>query len=93
VGAAISVPDEQSERLVAIIEVKKRTDSEESLHQLRSVKRAVVSAISKSHGVRVADVVMVPRGSIPITTSGKVRRSACVELYRQHEFTRLDVGV
>jgi acyl-CoA synthetase (AMP-forming)/AMP-acid ligase II len=36
---------------------------------------------------------MVPRGSIPITTSGKVRRSACVELYRQHEFTRLDVGV
>jgi acyl-CoA synthetase (AMP-forming)/AMP-acid ligase II len=92
--AAISVPDEQSERLVAIVEVKKRTDSEEeSLHQLRSVKRAVVSAISKSHGVRVADLVMVPRGSIPITTSGKVRRSACVELYRQHEFTRLDVGV
>jgi long chain fatty acid CoA FadD26 len=92
--AAISASDEHGERLVAIVEVKKRTDSEdESLHQLRNVKRAVVSAISKSHGVRVADLVMVPRGAIPITTSGKVRRSACVELYRQHGFTRLDVGV
>ena len=30
-------------------------------------------------------------GSIPITTSGKVRRSACVERYRQDEFSRLDV--
>jgi long chain fatty acid CoA FadD26 len=34
--------------------------------------------------------VLVPPGSIPITTSGKVRRSACVERYRQDEFTRLD---
>ncbi|WP_423791289.1 hypothetical protein, partial [Mycobacterium tuberculosis] len=25
-----------------------------------------------------------------ITTSGKIRRAQCVELYRQDEFTRLD---
>ena len=36
------------------------------------------------------DFVLVPPGSIPITTSGKVRRSACAERYRQDEFTRLD---
>ncbi|WP_237034408.1 hypothetical protein, partial [Mycobacterium tuberculosis] len=29
-------------------------------------------------------------GSIPITTSGKVRRGACVEQYRQDQFARLD---
>ena len=34
--------------------------------------------------------VLVPPGSNPITTSGKVRRSACAERYRQDEFTRLD---
>jgi long-chain fatty acid adenylyltransferase FadD28 len=34
--------------------------------------------------------VLVPPGSIPITTSGKVRRSACVEQYRRNEFARLD---
>jgi long chain fatty acid CoA FadD26 len=93
-AAAISVPDDQSERLVAIAEVKKRGSSdEEAMHKLRSVKREVTSAISKRHGVRVADLVLVPRGSIPITTSGKVRRLACAERYRQAEFSRLDVEV
>ena len=90
--AAISVPDDRTEQLVAIVELKKRRGSdEEALHRLRTVKREVTSAISKSHSVRVADLVLVPPGSIPITTSGKVRRSACVERYRQDEFARLDV--
>jgi acyl-CoA synthetase (AMP-forming)/AMP-acid ligase II len=93
-AAAVSVPDDQSEQLIAIAEVKRRGSSdEEALHKLRSVKREVTSAISKRHGVRVADLVLVPPGSVPITTSGKVRRSACAERYRQAEFSRLDVGV
>jgi fatty acid CoA ligase FadD28 len=54
------------------------------------VKREVTSALSTSHGLRVADLVLVPPGSIPITTSGKVRRAACVEQYRQDQFARLD---
>jgi acyl-CoA synthetase (AMP-forming)/AMP-acid ligase II len=89
---AISVPGERTEQLVAIIELKKRghTD-EEAMDKLRTVKRAVASAISKSHRLGVADLVLVAPGSIPITTSGKVRRSACVERYLHHEFTRLDV--
>jgi acyl-CoA synthetase (AMP-forming)/AMP-acid ligase II len=33
---------------------------------------------------------VVSPGSIPITTSGKVRRAACVEYYQQNQFTRLD---
>ena len=90
--AAISIPDDRSEQLVAIVELKKRGGSEEeALDRLRTVKREVASAIKKSHSVRVADLVVVPPGSIPITTSGKVRRSACVERYRQDEFSRLDV--
>ena len=90
--AAISIPDDRSERLVAIVEVKRRGGSdEEVLHRFRSVKREVASAISRSHSVRLADLVLVPPGSIPITTSGKVRRSACVERYRQDEFSRVDV--
>ncbi|WP_237044407.1 hypothetical protein, partial [Mycobacterium tuberculosis] len=47
-------------------------------------------AISKSHSLRVADLVLVSPGSIPITTSGKIRRAQCVQLYRRREFTRLD---
>ena len=90
--AAISIPDERTEQLVAIIELKKRGKlDEEVLHRLHTVKREVTSAISKSHSVRVADLVLVPPGSIPITTSGKVRRAACAERYRLDDFTRLDV--
>jgi long chain fatty acid CoA FadD26 len=90
--AAISVPDDLSEQLVAIVELKKRGNSEEeALDTLRAVKRRVASAIKKSHSVRVADLVLVAPGSIPITTSGKVRRSACVDRYRLDEFSRLDV--
>jgi long-chain fatty acid adenylase/transferase FadD26 len=90
-AAAISVPNDRSEQLVAIVELKKRGGSdEEAQHRLHTVKREVASTISKSHGLRVADLVLVPPGSIPITTSGKVRRSACAERYRRDEFTRLD---
>jgi fatty acid CoA ligase FadD28 len=89
--AAIAVPDEQTEKLVAIIEFKKNGDSPEvAAEKLMAVKRKVASAISNSHGLGVADLVVVAPGSIPITTSGKVRRAACVEQYRQNQFARLD---
>ncbi|MDT5329615.1 MAG: long-chain fatty acid adenylase/transferase FadD26 [Mycobacterium sp.] len=90
--AAISVLNDRSEQLVAIVELKKRGGSdEEILDRFHTIKRDVTSAISKSQGLRLADLVLVPPGSIPITTSGKVRRSTSVERYRRDEFTRLGV--
>jgi long chain fatty acid CoA FadD26 len=92
--AAISVRNDGSEQLVAVVELKKRGSSDdEILDRMHAVTREVKSAVSKSHGVRLADLVLVPPGAIPITTSGKVRRSACAERYRQDEFTRLDTSV
>jgi long chain fatty acid CoA FadD26 len=88
--AAISIEGDRTERLIVIAEMKDRGNSEEMQQRLRSVRAQVTSAISKSHGLRVADLVLVPPGSIPITTSGKIRRSSCVEVYRQDEFSRLD---
>lgn len=89
--AAISVPVEETEKLVAIIEMKKRGDSDEEVsRRFDVVKSDVTAAISNSHGLNVADLVLVSPGSIPTTTSGKIRRAACVEQYRRREFTRLD---
>jgi long chain fatty acid CoA FadD26 len=90
--AAISVPEERTERLVAVVELKKRGSSNEALDKLDGVKHEVTSAISKKHGLRIADLIFVPPGSIPVTTSGKIRRSACADRYRQNEFTRLDTA-
>jgi fatty acid CoA ligase FadD21 len=89
--AAISVPLDSTEQLVTVIELKKRGDSdEEAMQWLSCVKSDVISAVSNAHGLNVGDLVLVPPGSIPTTTSGKIRRAACVEQYRQNQFTRLD---
>ncbi|MBV8786793.1 MAG: AMP-binding protein [Mycobacterium sp.] len=89
--AAIAVPDEGTEKLVVVLEFKKRdTADDEAENKLVAVKREVTSAISNSHGLAVADLVLVAPGSIPITTSGKVRRATCVEHYTQEHFVRLD---
>ncbi len=85
--AAISVPDDASERLVVVAELKKQIEPA----ALESIKQQVTSAISMTHSVRLSDFVLVGPGSLPLTTSGKVRRASCVELYRTDGFNRLDV--
>jgi fatty acid CoA ligase FadD28 len=89
--AAIAVANDDLEKLVVIIEVKKRGQTdEEVIDRLRNLKAEVTSAISNSHGLSVEDLVLVAPGSIPITTSGKIRRATCVELYQDGKFERLD---
>jgi len=82
--AAIAVEDEASENLVAIVELK-------AVPQLSAVKHQVADAVWKLHNLKVDDLVLVSPGSIPIPTSGKIRRASCGELYRQGEFQRMDV--
>ncbi|QZT57279.1 AMP-binding protein [Mycolicibacterium austroafricanum] len=84
--AAISIPVNSTEKLVTVIELKKPAH----LGELSEVKSDVTAAISNAHGLNVEDLVLVPSGSIPTTTSGKIRRAACVEQYRQDQFVRLD---
>ena len=84
--AAIAVSDEQTEQLVTIVELKNGDNTD----ALTLVKSDVIAAISRAHGLQVADIVLVEPGSIPTTTSGKIRRSACVEQHRQGRFVRLD---
>jgi fatty acid CoA ligase FadD21 len=89
--AAISVPVNSTEQLVTIIELKKRRDANgDATRRLSELKSDVTSAISNAYGLSIGDLVLVEAGSIPTTTSGKVRRAACVEQYREEQFTRLD---
>lgn len=91
-AAAIAVSGDSTEKLVVIVEFKKRGESEEHVaDKLRTIKDRVSSAVTSSHGLRAEDVVLVAPGSIPITTSGKVRRAACVQLYQCDGFQRLGV--
>lgn len=90
--AAVSVEDDTTEKLVAIAEIKAPSGTpEEAAETVRELKRRVAAAVRSVHGVRVGDLVLVGQGSLPITTSGKVRRAACGEQYRLDQFSRLDV--
>ncbi len=83
-SVAIAVPDRRGDKLVAVIELERRRNSgAHAAHGLRALQGHVAVAILEAHGLSVADVVVVSPGSIPVTSSGKVRRSACVERYRR----------
>lgn len=89
--AAFSVPAGSTEKLVTVIELKQRPgDDAEAVHRFDDIKSAVTAAVSNAHGLSVDDLVLVAAGSLPTTTSGKIRRAACTEQYRQHRFARLD---
>jgi hypothetical protein len=59
---------DQTEKLVTIIELKKRGDSDEqAMRKLRAVRSDVTAAISGSHGLNVA---VHPVGRLPGGTGG-----------------------
>jgi fatty acid CoA ligase FadD21 len=88
--AALAVPVNSTEELVTVIELKTRDRNGDAANWLSGIKSDVTSAISNAHGLNVGDLVLVSPGSIPTTTSGKIRRAACAEQYRQDRFVRLD---
>lgn len=75
---AISIPDGGTEKLVAIIKLKDCVQSDEdAMDKLASVKTGVAAAISTSHGLRLADPIVVHRVRF-VCPSGEVSRGACV---------------
>jgi acyl-CoA synthetase (AMP-forming)/AMP-acid ligase II len=100
--AAFSVPANQlpgalthdsSERLVIIAE---RAAGVGRAEQARMAE-ATRAAISRRHGLAVADVLLVAAGAIPRTTSGKLARRACRSGYlrsvQSHPIGRTESGL
>jgi acyl-CoA synthetase (AMP-forming)/AMP-acid ligase II len=80
--AAFSVrPDGREERLVIVAEFR-RADARTEAH-LAEVREAVIAAVTTDHAVCPAAVHLGPPGTVPTTTSGKVRRTATRQAYEQ----------
>ncbi|MFJ3802685.1 fatty acyl-AMP ligase [Streptomyces sp. NPDC090088] len=74
--AAFGVPGVQGdsgERVVVVAEHTRATNLAEI--DVPDLGRAVRAAVSSRHGLRLADVVLVPPGAVPRTSSGKVSRA------------------
>jgi acyl-CoA synthetase (AMP-forming)/AMP-acid ligase II/3-oxoacyl-(acyl-carrier-protein) synthase/acyl carrier protein len=84
-GSVVAFPLETAdgERLAIAAEVDRRGAD------LAAVVAAVRDAVSAEHGLACAAVVLLPKGSIFKTSSGKVQRRACKTAYLAGEFAPL----
>jgi acyl-CoA synthetase (AMP-forming)/AMP-acid ligase II len=85
--AAFGVAGEAGERLVIACETSPR-EAAEPAALLASIRRAIADA----HGADVAEVVLVARGALPKTSSGKLMRAACRDAHAAGKLRRDDAG-
>lgn len=76
--AAFSIPTDGTERLVIVCELKR-----ENLRNFdpKEIKKSIFQAIFDEHGIAVHDFILIKTTSLPVTTSGKIQRILCKELY------------
>lgn len=82
---AFSYDDGQAERLVVLAEVPKSAATAETTTAIRQ-------GIATAHGLRVHDVLLLARGSLPLTSSGKIRRIDCRQRYLDGGFNAYQVA-
>ncbi|MEE2775919.1 MAG: AMP-binding protein [Acidobacteriota bacterium] len=84
--AAFSVTrGNEGEEAVLVVEVGERDAG-----ALEELEREIRLQVAHSLGINLADVVLVRRGQIPKTTSGKVQRRLAKEMYLRGELGRAE---
>jgi acyl-CoA synthetase (AMP-forming)/AMP-acid ligase II len=77
------------ERVVLVQELTRDGLREYNLSELIS---KIGEGVIYNHGFEIGEVMLIKPGHLPRTTSGKVRRSLCRELYERGEFKSLNVA-
>ena len=75
-SAAFSVDTGAEEKLVLVHELERGGEG-----AMGDVGAAVRRALAEEHEVQVHEIVFLPHGSLPKTSSGKIQRQACRRLY------------
>lgn len=72
------------ERIIALIELRRvNLSDEERILAQRSIRQNVETAI----GIGLDEIIFIPKGAIPMTTSGKPRRSIARQNYMAGRYT------
>jgi amino acid adenylation domain-containing protein len=77
---AVDAGDAGEERLVIVHEVERRRQS-----SIAEIAEAVRRAVAAEHEAQVHEVVLIRQSGLPKTSSGKVQRRRCRDLYLQGE--------
>lgn len=84
--AAFPITVDEEEEVVVVAEIRK---SFRKLEDMGPLVTRIMSAISEHFSLRPADIVIADAGSVPKTTSGKIRRRQCREDYLTGKITPL----
>jgi len=82
--AVFGVPRADGELVVAVAEHRRDLIPNEAVRG--EADRAARARVSTAHGLRLDQLVLVPPGSVPRTSSGKVSRSACRIAFLRGEY-------
>lgn len=88
--SAFSCDDGRAERLVLVVEVDGRLLNSPGAGAVRA---QVFEAIRSGHRITPDDIVVVRRGGLPKTSSGKVQRRECKRCYENGELRIVASGV
>jgi acyl-CoA synthetase (AMP-forming)/AMP-acid ligase II len=80
-GVVFGVEIAGEERVVAVHEVSRGTGSAGAPAPAAQIAADVTEAVAQHHGLRLHASLLVKPGTIPRTSSGKLRRVACRGLY------------
>ena len=83
ISAAFSIDAGNEEQVVLVQELVRPVPAS---FDAREAMASVTSAVVNAHGLALYDVVLVRAGALPRTTSGKVQRRHCRELYCERGF-------
>ena len=75
-GAAFAIERDREDQVIVVQECVERTiDRPDDIHA------AIRAAVSRDHDLELDAIVLVARGGVPKTTSGKTRRGTCREQF------------
>ncbi|HEV3036488.1 MAG TPA: fatty acyl-AMP ligase [Candidatus Angelobacter sp.] len=80
--AAVSVTSPAGEKVVVVAELERELLRKADL---KSVANSIRRVVSQDHGLVLQDVVLIRPGALPKTTSGKIQRRLCGDLYLSEE--------
>jgi acyl-CoA synthetase (AMP-forming)/AMP-acid ligase II len=75
--ATIGLSSPTGEQVIVVAEVQRMLRNTD----LQGVANSIRRVVSKDHGLTLQDVLLIRPGTLPKTTSGKIQRRLCGELY------------
>lgn len=87
-AAAFSVETGTAEELVVVQELRDRNQT-----GLDALIRKIRRALFEEHGIKAHAIILVPGGSVPKTSSGKIQRQACRTAYLSGDLNVIHAGV